>query len=105
VREEGVVLEDRVDVALVRRERGDVSAVEIDASVGRRLEPGDHPEARRLAGSRGSEHREEFPRSDVEVDAVDRDDVAEALADTLEANGDRRMGTGADVVALRLLDR
>ena len=49
VREQRVVLEDRVDVALERRQPGDVVAVEQDAARGRQLEAGDHPQHGRLA--------------------------------------------------------
>ena len=51
VREEGVVLEDRVDVALVGRQPGDVLALELDQARGRRLEAADHPQGRRLAAA------------------------------------------------------
>ena len=108
VREERVVLEDRVDVTVERRDGRDVGAVEQDPALGRQLEAGDHPEGRRLARARRPEHREELAVADVEVDAVDGDDrerpvgldelgdppagvvVAEALADALETDGDRR---------------
>ena len=42
VREERVILEDGVHVALERRHTGDVAAVEQDATGGRPLEAGDH---------------------------------------------------------------
>ena len=54
-------------------------AVEQDPAGGRQLEAGDHPQRRRLARARRAEHREELAVADVEVDAVDGDDVAEAL--------------------------
>jgi hypothetical protein len=74
VREQGVVLEHHVDVALVRRDRGDVRSVEQDLPAGRFLEAGDHPQGRRLAAPTGSEHREELALLDREVDVVDRGD-------------------------------
>ena len=49
VREQRVVLEHRVHVALVRREAGHVRAVQQDRARGRALEAGDHPQAGRLA--------------------------------------------------------
>src|SRR5690606_21595052 len=81
------VLEDRVDVALERRELGDVPPVEVDPALGRHLEAGDQAEARRLPGPRRAEGGEELAPVDLEVDPVDGDDVAEALPDPLE--GDR----------------
>src|SRR5437773_441435 len=51
VREERVVLEDGVHVALVRSEAGDVVPVQQDPTPGRLFESGDHPQARRLARS------------------------------------------------------
>ena len=90
VREQRVVLEDGVDVTVERRDRGHVLAVEQDAARGRQLEAGDHPERRGLARPRRTEHREELAVADVEVDAVDGDDVAEPLLHALEAHGDGR---------------
>ena len=60
VREERVVLEDRVDVARVRRLVGDVGAAERDSPGVRSLEAGDHPQRRRLARARRPEQREEL---------------------------------------------
>ncbi len=88
VREEGVVLEDGVDVALVRRQPGDVLALELDQPGRRLLEAADHPQRRRLAAARGPEQREELAVLDLEVDVVDRDDVAEAFGDVDETDID-----------------
>jgi hypothetical protein len=52
VREQRVVLEDGVDVALVRRHAGDRLAGEQDLALGRLLEAGDHAQGRRLAAAR-----------------------------------------------------
>ncbi len=48
VREEGVVLEDGVDVAVEGWDAGDILAVEADRALGRDLEAGDHAQRRRL---------------------------------------------------------
>ncbi len=80
VREERVVLEDRVHRAVVRRQPGHVLAGELDRALVGRLEAGDHPQRRGLARSRRPEHREELARRDLEVDRVDRDDVSVALS-------------------------
>src|SRR5205085_3200986 len=81
VREERVVLEDGVDVALVRRPAGHVRSGELDPAGIGPLEPRDQPQRSRLPGARGTEEREELAPRDREVDAVDRDDVAIGLAD------------------------
>ena len=86
VREEGVALEDRVDVALVRRQARHLPPAEVDDPFVRLLEPADHPERRRLAAARRAEQRVEAPVLDLERDVVDRNDVVEALRDPLEAD-------------------
>ena len=60
VREQRVVLEDGVDVAVVRRDVGDVLAAEQDRAGRRLLEAGDHAQHRRLAGAGRPEQREEL---------------------------------------------
>ena len=67
VREQGVVLEDRVDVAPVRRHAGDRLAGEQDLALGRLLEAGDHPEGRRLAAAGRPEDRVELAVRDPQV--------------------------------------
>jgi hypothetical protein len=68
VREERVVLEDRVDVAFVRRPARDVLAGEEHAPRVRLLEAGDDPQRRRLPRPRGAEHGEELALGDLQVD-------------------------------------
>jgi hypothetical protein len=91
VREERVVLEDRVDGAAVGRHAADVDAVEPQHARRRGLEAGDHAQHGGLAAARGTEHREELATAHREGDAVDGDDVAEALAHPLDGD-DRRVG-------------
>src|SRR5262249_28677770 len=87
VREQRVVLEDRVDVAEVGRLAGHIGATEFDGARVRALEPGDDAQQRGLARTRGAEHREELAFLDPEVDAGSRDDPSEALANPGQANG------------------
>ena len=87
VREQRVVLEHRGEVALERRQRGHVLAVELDRALGGLLEPADQPEHGGLAGAGGTEHREELALRDLEVDAVDGAHVVELLDES--AQGDR----------------
>ncbi len=93
VREQRVGLEHGVDVALVRREVGDVAATQVDRPARRILEPADHPKRGRLPAPRGPEQAEELPLGDVEREIVDRDRVAERLRHPLEADVDLRHAT------------
>src|SRR5206468_8148586 len=91
MREEGVRLEDGVDVALVRREAAHLTVAEEDVTLGRLLEPADHPERRRLPATGRAEQREEAAALDTEAEIVDRDDVVEPLGDVDQPDvGDRR---------------
>jgi len=81
VREEGVMLEDGVDVAPVRRHAGDRPAGQDDLADGRLLEARDHPECRRLAATRRSKEAVERAAGDAQVHPVDRGHVPEALRD------------------------
>ncbi len=104
VREQGVVLEDRVDVAPVRRDAGDRLAGEEDLALGRLLEAGDHPQRRGLAAARRAEERVELAAGDPQVHPVDGGDVAEPLRDPEDLDvgvrvrrsaGGRRLGASA----------
>ena len=66
---------------------------QLDGALVGSLEAGDHPQQRRLAGTRRAEHREELALGDLEVDAVDGDDVAVRLSDAREANGESLCGS------------
>ena len=93
VREQRVVLEDRVDVAPVGRHAGDRLTREEDLALGRLLEPGDHPERRGLAAARRAKEAVELTVLDAQVHPVDRDHLAEALGHVEELDvGDRRLG-------------
>jgi hypothetical protein len=85
--EEGVVLEHHSESALLRREAGDVGAVERHLALIRPLVPRDHPERRRLAGARRTDQREQLPRRDLERDVLDRGVPAEAAGDAVESEG------------------
>ena len=89
VREQRVVLEHGVDVAVVGRQARHVLAVEQDPAGRGQLEPGDHAQGRGLARAGRTEHREELAGPDVEVDAGDRRDIAVQLADALEPHRGR----------------
>ena len=70
-------------------QRGDVAAVERDAAGGRVGEPQDARARGRLARARFADQAQRLAATDVEVDAVDRFDVADALLQ--QAGGDRKV--------------
>ena len=81
MRKQRVALEHHVDRPPVGRHAGKVRAVEQDAALVRRLEAGEQAQQRGLAAAGGTEQREELALVDVERQAVDRGEVAEALGD------------------------
>ena len=84
VREERVVLEDRVHAALVRRHGGHVLAVEENAARVRPFEAGQHAQERRLAAPARPEEREELAPFHVESDVVHGRHGPEAFRHALE---------------------
>ena len=95
VREQGVVLEHGVDVAVVRRHPRDRLAGEEDLARGGLLEARDHPQRGGLAAARGAEERVELAALDREVHGVNRGDVAEPLGHLVDPDvGDVRCATG-----------
>ena len=88
VGKQGVRLEDRVDVALVRRDLRDVVALEADLTLRRLLEPGDHAQRGGLPAPGRPEHGEELGATDLEVRVVDRDEGTESLDDVVDRDDD-----------------
>src|SRR5438132_1631502 len=86
VGKESVRLEDRVDVAFVRRQGAHLAAGEVDAALGRLFEASDHPQGRRLPATGRAEEREEAAPLDLEGQTVDGDDVVESLRDVVETD-------------------
>ena len=72
-------LEHHAEIALVRRQRRDVLAVQHDRAAGRLLQPGDHAQERGLAAARGPEQAHEGAVRHVQLDIVDRGEIAELL--------------------------
>jgi len=96
VREECVILEHGVHVALVRRQARDVDAVQFDASGRRVVEAGDEAQAGRLSGSGRAEQREELAVQDVQGDVIHGPHVTEVAADPVEADRGNRHGHGRE---------
>ena len=95
VREQRVVLEHGVDVAVVGRHGRHVLAVEQHLPAIGRVEARHQPQARGLARARGPEHREELAGLDGERHVVDRAHVAEDARDAAELDRRRHATTGA----------
>ena len=85
VRIQRVVLEDHRDVAVGRRQLGDLAIADRDRPVRDLLEAGDHAKQRRLAAAGRPDEHHELAVLDRQVDVVDGDDAAgERLRDVLE---------------------
>jgi len=85
VRIERVVLEDHGDVAVLRRAVVDNLVADPQLARGDVLEPGDHPQRRRLAAARGPDEDHELAVADVEVHVLDGFvAVVEHLGHTIE---------------------
>ncbi len=87
MREQGVVLEYGVDVALVGRYARSLDTVDADRTAGGLLEACDQAQAGGLARARGAEHGEEFAIDDVDADLVDGLDLAEGAGNLGELDG------------------
>ena len=79
VRKQRIALEHHRHVAPGGGARGHVLVADQDGAGGGQLEPGQHPQDRRLAAAGGAEQRHQGSRADGERDVVDGDDVAVAL--------------------------
>jgi hypothetical protein len=84
VGEQGIGLEHHVDRPLIGRRPGDVLAVDQDPPGTRRLEAGEHAQERGLAAAGAAEQAEQLLAVDLEIDAVDRGEVDEALRQPLD---------------------
>ena len=85
MRIQGVVLEHHRDVAIARRQVVDPVPTDDEVAVRDVLQPGDHPQRRRLPASRRADEDHELAVRDVEVDRLDRlEAVRVALGDPLE---------------------
>ena len=85
VGEEGILLEDGVDFALVGRDADDVLTVEEHLALARLQKAAEDAQQRRLAAARGSEQRDELVFVNVKRDALEDDlSVLKAFDDVLE---------------------
>ena len=84
VRVEGVGLEHHGHVTVLGVDGGDIAIADEDAARGDRFQPGDHPQAGRLARARGADQDDELPAFDAEIDGIDGGHGAEALGQAFE---------------------
>ena len=100
---QGVVLEDRVDVAPEGRHAGDRLTGKEDLALGRLLEAGDHAEGRGLAAARRAEQAVELAVLDLQVHPVDGDHFPEAFRDIGDLDvGTRRSGVPSGLTRRRM---
>ena len=86
VREDGVILENHADVALVRGDVVDDPAVKGDGAALDGVEARNHAQQRRLAAAGGAEQREELALPDVQIQVGDDDVLPIFLDDVLKMN-------------------
>ena len=77
-------LEHHAEIALVRRQRRDVLAVEHDGAAGRLLQSGNHAQQCGLAAARRAEQAHERTMRHVELDIVDGGEIAELFGDAVD---------------------
>src|SRR6185437_12244540 len=70
--------------ALMRRQSGDVAAVEADGAGGRREKSADQVEEGGLAGAVRPDDRAQFALRHIERNLAHRDEIAEALGDVVD---------------------
>src|SRR6266540_2774860 len=87
VRVERVVLEDHRDVAVSRRHLVDGAIADADLSARDLLEPGDHPQRRRLAAAGGPDQHHQLAVRNLERELLDGDgSIRVDLADAVEGD-------------------
>ena len=98
MREQRDVLEDHPDPSALGRDRragaGHPPAADLDRPGVRRVEPGDESQDGRLAAARRTEDGQHLAGQHVEIDVVDRDDLAERPAQAPNRIGGTGRGTG-----------
>ena len=87
MRVQRVVLEHHRDVALLGLVVDDVAAVHANLAVGRPFQSRDQPQCRTLPAAARADDHEELAVPHFEVDALDRRDVVELLAEVAECDG------------------
>ena len=79
--EQGVVLKDKPDIALLHRHAVDLRAADKNPAAGRVFQTGDHAQDGGFPAAAGAEQTDQFPFVDDKVDVFDRRHPAEVLRD------------------------
>ena len=95
LRVERVVLEHHRDVAVARAQPRDVPVADHDAALGDLLEPGDHPQQRRLPAAGRPDEDHELAVTDVERDGVEGRDPVRDRSSSPPRAGSRPRQPGA----------
>ncbi len=94
------MLEDEPDVALAGMQVCRLGAGEQDVALIRRFHAGDDAQQRGLAAAGGAEQGDQLAGRDVEVDVVERDEVAEALGDVADFDTHDVFSAGRSAVSI-----
>ena len=78
------MLKHKADLAIAHAAIGRLFAVEMHRAGVRQLQPRDDPQQRGFARARQSQQRDQFAGRDVEADVIERDEIAEGLADVAD---------------------
>ena len=84
VREEGIVLKDRVDVPLIRRQIRHVPALQLHGSFRRRLEPGDDAQGGRLSAAGRPQEGQKLSLIDRQVGRLENLYAVKILCDVFK---------------------
>jgi len=87
--EQRIVLEDQADPPLLRAARAGILAGDHEPAGIGVFEPGDDAQQGRLAGTGRPQQGNELAGSDAEIDAVQGDEIAEALDDAFQLDAHR----------------
>ena len=88
-----VVLEHHGDVPILRLHVVDHPVADHQRASGDRLQPGDHPQRRRLAAPRRTDEHQELAVGDVEAEVVDGlEAIVVDLVDVVENHGGHAAG-------------
>ena len=97
--EQGVLLEHRVDAALVGGDARHVLALEQHLAGGGHFKPADDAQQRGLAAAGGPQQRDKFALADVQVDVVQHLGIAELLADPCHVNQAHILNHGSSLAS------
>ena len=84
--EQGVLLEHRIDISLVRGNRRYINTIEYDTTRSWLLKASDHFQRRCFAATGWTEHGKEFTASYREIDVINGNEIAVPFAEMIQLN-------------------